>query len=62
VTDYEALKLLGHSPAKAKEIILDAKRGDEFSRRYLEALMALTKEPHKCVIRPTNQKETTCTK
>jgi hypothetical protein len=23
----------------------------------LEALMALTKEPHKCVMRPTNQKE-----
>jgi hypothetical protein len=36
MTDYEALKLFGHSPAKAKEIILDAKRGDKFSQQYLD--------------------------
>ncbi|MFN8992051.1 MAG: hypothetical protein ACK5X3_00025 [Pseudomonadota bacterium] len=35
MTDYEALKLLGHTPAKAHEIILDAKRGDDFSREYV---------------------------
>ncbi len=35
MTDYEALKLLGHTPAKAQEIILDAKRGDYFSREYV---------------------------
>jgi hypothetical protein len=36
MTDYEALKLLGHTPAKAQEIILDAKRGDDFSQRWLD--------------------------
>jgi hypothetical protein len=33
--DYEALKAFGHSPAKAAEIILDAKRGDFFSRGWI---------------------------
>jgi hypothetical protein len=36
VSDYEALKAHGHSPAKAAEIILDAKRGDLFSRKWIE--------------------------
>lgn len=33
--DYEALKAHGHSPAKAAEIALDAKRGDDFCRRWI---------------------------
>lgn len=28
MTDYEVLRQAGHSPAKAAEIALDAKRGD----------------------------------
>jgi hypothetical protein len=34
-SDYEALKAYGHSPAKASEIVLDAKRGDFFSRGWI---------------------------
>ena len=30
MSDYEALKVYGHSPAIAATIVLDAKRGDEF--------------------------------
>jgi len=36
-TEYEILKAVGHSPQKAAEIILDAKRGDIFSINYIEA-------------------------
>jgi hypothetical protein len=35
VSDYDALKAYGHSPAKAAEIVLDAKRGDFFSRGWI---------------------------
>lgn len=35
VSDYNALKVYGHSPAKAAEIVLDAKRGDFFSERWV---------------------------
>lgn len=38
--EYSALKAFGHSPAKAAEIILDATRGDEFSRRWIAMVMA----------------------
>lgn len=38
MTPYEALKATGHSPAKAAEIILDAKRGDWFSQQWLKAV------------------------
>ena len=37
---YVALKLYGHSAAKAAEIILDAERGDDFSRRYVALILA----------------------
>lgn len=40
VSDYEALKAYGHSPAKAAEIVLDAKRGDFFSKQYLAFVKA----------------------
>lgn len=35
MTDYEVLKAAGHSPAKAAEIELDAKRGDKYAVRWL---------------------------
>lgn len=35
LSDYAALKAYGHSPAKAAEIVLDAKRGDFFSRGWI---------------------------
>lgn len=35
VTDYDALKTFGHSPQKAAEIALDAKRGDDHARRWV---------------------------
>jgi hypothetical protein len=34
-SDYEALKSFGHSPVKAAEIVLDAKRGNEYARRWI---------------------------
>lgn len=34
--DYEKLKAHGHSPAKAAEILLDAKRGDSYSIKWIE--------------------------
>lgn len=36
MTDYDALKAHGHAPAKAAEIILDAKRGDEYSADWIK--------------------------
>ena len=33
---YEALKAWGHSPAMAATIVLDAKRGDEHSRKWIK--------------------------
>jgi hypothetical protein len=36
--DYAALKAYGHSPAKAAEIVLDAKRGDFFSRGWIKVV------------------------
>jgi hypothetical protein len=38
MTDYEILKHYGHSPAKAAEIALDAKRGDKHALAWLEAV------------------------
>lgn len=38
MSDYEALKAYGHSPAKAAEIVLDAKRGDFFSRGWIKVV------------------------
>ena len=35
MTDYEALKAYGFSPAKAGEILLDVKRGDGYAARFL---------------------------
>lgn len=39
-TDYDLLKDYGHSPAKAAEIVLDAKRGDFFSTSYVTFVRA----------------------
>lgn len=33
----EALKAAGHSPAKAAEICLDAKRGDAYALQWIKA-------------------------
>lgn len=33
---YAALKREGHSPAKAAEILLDAKRGDAWARDWVK--------------------------
>ena len=41
MTDYEALKAHGHTPAKAAEIILDAKRGDEFCRKWIACIQQI---------------------
>lgn len=38
--DYEALKAFGHSAAKAAEIILDAKRDDPYSQRWISLVRA----------------------
>lgn len=35
MNDYEALKRHGHSPAKALEIVLDAKRGDQHAIAWI---------------------------
>ena len=37
MTPYDALKAYGHSPAKAAEIALDAKRGDTYALQWLDA-------------------------
>jgi hypothetical protein len=34
---YAALKAFGHSPAKAAEIVLDARRGDVYALRWIAA-------------------------
>ena len=39
MTAYEALKALGHSPAKAAEIVLDAKRGDRVAQCWITLAM-----------------------
>ena len=35
---YNLLKKVGHSPAKAAEILLDAQRGDRFSIDWIHVL------------------------
>jgi hypothetical protein len=37
-SDYELLKRAGHSPAKAQEILQDAKRGDQYSKDWIAHL------------------------
>lgn len=39
---YEHLKAYGHSPTKAAEIVLDAKRGDFFSRQWIAMIRAIS--------------------
>jgi len=41
MTEYEALKKLGHSAAKAAEIVLDAKRGDKYAKLWIDVAMQL---------------------
>lgn len=36
VTDYAILKAYGFSPAKAAEVVIDANRGDEHAKRFVE--------------------------
>jgi hypothetical protein len=36
MSDYEALKSFGFSPAKAAEILLDVKRGDTLAFMWLQ--------------------------
>jgi hypothetical protein len=40
MTDYDILKRFGHSPIKAAEIALDAKRGDKHALKWLETARA----------------------
>lgn len=43
---YETLKLLGHTPAKTVEIMLDAKRGDKHALGWVDmALQMLRAQP-----------------
>ncbi len=44
MSDYEVLKKAGHSPAKAFEIALDAKRGCKDAARWIEILRKQTPE------------------
>lgn len=37
MSDYQALKAYGHSPFKAAEIALDAKRGEQHARAWVAA-------------------------
>ena len=37
MSDYEALKKAGHSPFKAAEIALDAKRGNAYAVAWVKA-------------------------
>ena len=41
MNDYEALKKAGHSPLKAAEIVLDAKRGDQHAIAWISAARTL---------------------
>jgi len=41
---YELLKQAGHSPAKAAEIALDAKRGDAFALQWVDVACAKARE------------------
>jgi len=38
MTDYEILKLAGHSAARAKEIALDAERGDPYAGGWIDGI------------------------
>jgi len=40
MTDYEALKAYGFSPAKAAEIVLDARRGSRYAQTVLKLALA----------------------
>lgn len=44
MSDYEVLKAMGHTPAKAAEIALDAKRGDEYAVAWIEAARQMATE------------------
>ena len=43
MTDYEALKAAGHSPAKAAEIVLDAKRGDRHALAWIATVRSVSR-------------------
>lgn len=45
MTDYQILKAAGHSPAKAAEIALDAKRGDDRARQWIDLCRQQTEAP-----------------
>jgi hypothetical protein len=47
---YEALKRMGHSPAKAAEIVLDASRGDEFSQLWIAHALRIDADPEEAII------------
>lgn len=38
MSDYEALKAYGHTPAKAAEIVLDAQRGDLWAIGWIKVV------------------------
>jgi len=41
MTTYDKLKAFGHSPQKAAEILLDAKRGDSWAVKWVEMVRIL---------------------
>lgn len=47
MSDYEILKAMGHTPAKAAEIALDAKRGDEYAVQWVTAARQIVAEQRK---------------
>jgi hypothetical protein len=41
MSNYEALKKAGHSPDKAAEIVLDAKRGHSYAIEWIKVIVAI---------------------
>jgi hypothetical protein len=44
MSHYEVLVRAGHTPHVALQIVLDANRGDEFCRRWIEMCRTIVKE------------------
>lgn len=43
MSDYDLLKAFGFSPAKAAEIVLDAKRGDAYAASWIATVRILAR-------------------
>jgi hypothetical protein len=52
MSDYELLKTYGHSPVKAAEIVLDAKRGDPHAVSWLRVARGVANDEPRPVFYP----------